>query len=197
MSDYSWHTRGGNDAPTQEYICGFCNKTVAGFKHSIIEFEGYHPGYGTTRSDAYYVLECPSCNRPTVYEVKDGTTFPFTKALQPVKHLSDNINAIYNEVRTAIGSGCYTSAVILARTAIMHIAIEQNAEENKSFVYYVNYLVDEGYVPPNAKDWIDKIRVMANDCVHHLEIWGKEDAETIGNFLMYLLVFVYELPASV
>ena len=197
MSDYSWHTRGGGDKPTQEYLCAYCNKTVAGFIHDIIEFEGYFPAYGPIKEDASYVLECPSCNQPTVYMIKDAQTFPSAKALHPVKHLSDNLDTIYNEVRTAIGAGCYTSAVILARTATMHVAVEQNAEENKSFVYYVNYLVDEGYVPPNAKDWIDKIRVMANDCVHHLEIWGKEDAETIGNFLRYLLVFVYELPASV
>jgi hypothetical protein len=111
--------------------------------------------------------------------------------------LSDNLNAIFGEISNAIGAGCYTSAVILARTAIMHIAVELNAKENQSFAYYVDYLVVEGYVPPNAREWIDKIRKMANDSVHKLEIWGKEDAEMIGKFLYYLLVFVYELPASV
>lgn len=197
MSDYSWRASGIGDKPTQEYVCAHCNKTVAGVKHNIVVFHGSFPGHGVTQNDAYYILECPSCNLPSIFSVGDGRTYPHAKALRPVKHLSDNLNAIFGEISNAIGAGCYTSAVILARTAIMHIAVEHNAKENQSFEYYVNYLVNEGYVSPNAKVWIDKIRKMANASVHKLEIWGKEDAEMIGRFLYYLLVFVYELPVSV
>lgn len=197
MSGYSWINGYGSDKSTQEYVCPHCYKTVAGIKHDVVEFIGYFPTIGTRESDAYYILECPSCKLPTIYCIEEDTTYPPAKALKAVKHLSEKLEVIYNEVSTAIGAGCYTSAVILARTAIMHIAVEHDAEENKSFAYYVNYLVDKGYVPPTAKGWIDKIRLMANESVHNLEIWGRENAEMIGSFLYYLLVFVYELPESV
>ncbi len=169
MRGYSWRKCGDYDEKTQEYLCSYCNKTVAGKKHHIVKFDNLR-----IETDEFYILECPSCNKPTIYNVFDKTTYPFTKVLLPVQYLSKNIDTIYNEIRSAISAGCYTSAVILARTAIMHVAVEHEAEENKSFVYYVNYLIDKGYVPPSANVWIDKIRTMANDSVHKLEIWQKK-----------------------
>ena len=188
MNYYSWRTRRTDDEPTQECTCPHCNLKVAGEKHLIISSGGYQ---------RYFVLECPSCGKPIIYTFPDGQTYPFAKKLRSVKHLSEAIAAVYDEVNGAIAAGCYTAAVILARTAIMHVAVEHGAEDNKNFQYYVNYLVTKGFVPPNANAWIDAIRKMANKSVHELEIWKKEDAEKIGTFLMYLLVFVYELPASV
>ena len=115
MFDYTWHSIGPTEEKTQEYVCAHCNKTVAGFKHNTIVFHGIFPGYGTTHEDAYHILECPSCNLPTIFKVGDGKTYPYSKVLMPVKHLSENLNDIYEEIRNAIGSGCYTSAVILQR----------------------------------------------------------------------------------
>ena len=188
MNYYVWQSRGSNDEPTQECTCPHCNLKIAGKKHLIIRRSG---------SLEYYVIECPSCGKPTIYKFPEGLTYPCAKSLRTVNHLSEHIKAVYDEVCNAIGAGCYTAAVILARTAIMHIAVEHGAEGNKSFQYYVNFLQEKGFVPPNANAWIDAIRKMANKSVHELEIWKKEDAEKIGKFLMYLLVFVYELPASV
>lgn len=188
MSNYRWDDSLHGEKPTMECVCPHCNLKIAGIKHIAIRWMD---------NPTYYVLECPSCSSPIIYQCYNQQTFPVGYALRSVKHLTEDVDTIYAEVRGAIAAGCYTAAVILARTAIMHIAVEQKAEENKSFLYYVNYLVEKGYVPPNAKAWIDTIRKMANDSVHKLEIWKKEDAEKIGTFLMYLLVFVYELPASV
>ncbi len=197
MFDISWNTCGNYDETTQEYFCSYCNLTVAGRKHKIVKKEFNSPGFGSRLEDIYYILECPSCNCPTVYEVSTKNTYPFSKALLPVKCLPEGVKEIYDEIATAISAGCYTSSVILARTAIMHIAVEKGAEENKSFKFYVDFLVENGFVPPNANGWIDKIRTMANDSVHKLEIWGKEEAELIGKFLRYLLIFIYELPSSI
>lgn len=187
-AQFTWKSYSEGEAATQGYLCPHCGLNAAGKKRVVID---------NNNGTGYFILKCPSCEKPAIFCRMDGKTFPFAKALRTVKHITENIAAVYNEIDTAIGAGCYTAAVILARTAIMHIAVEQGAEENKSFQFYVNYLVEKGFVPPNANAWIDAIRKMANESVHHLEIWHKQDAEKIGTFLMYLLVFIYELPASV
>lgn len=197
MNNLSWHTRGADDPVTQECTCPFCNLRIAGRIQHIIVFSGWLPGMGNIHEDKYYVLQCPSCGRPLVYDISEQKTFPFAKAMNPVKHLPEKVERVYNEVRSAIGAGCYTAAVILARTAINHIAVDKGAEENRSFQYYVNYLVNSHFVPPNAHGWVDRIRQIANESVHDLEVWERDDAEIIGKFLMYLLIFVYELPASI
>jgi hypothetical protein len=38
----------------------------------------------------------------------------------------------------------------------MHVGVEKGAPEGESFLSYVKYLLDNGYVPPDARDWIDR-----------------------------------------
>lgn len=188
MSHLNWRACASGDVTTQECECPYCNLHIAG-KIRFVIMEG--------ASRIYYVLECPVCEKPIIYQYSGHKTYPSTKPLKAVKHLPERIEKIYDEVNSAIGAGCFTAAVTLARTAINHIAVDNGAEENKSFQHYVQYLVDNHFVPPNARGWVDKIRTMANETVHDLEIWGYHEAVTIGQFLMYLLVFIYELPSSV
>ena len=195
MRDNSWTVPNGTDERVQSFKCPYCNKEVAGKKHNVIQSEFNAPVNHI--DDIYYILECPNCHRPTIYYVPTGNTYPNGRALRSVSSLPNNIENIYNEVRSCISAECYTSAVILARTAIMHISVEQGADKNKSLVYYVEYLSDNDFIPPNGKLWVDEIRKMANKSVHDLELWKKEDAYKIGKFLMYLLIFIYELPAQV
>jgi len=190
---YYMRSRESCDPITQECECPYCNLHIAGRIKDVVD-------YGLNQLDlspSYYVLSCPSCGRPIIYQIGSHKTYPSGRPLKAVIHLPEKIDAIYSEINVAIGAGCFTAAVILARTAINHIAVDKGAEENKTFQYYVQFLVDNHFVPPNACDWIDKIRKMANKSVHDLEVWGRNEAELIGKFLMYLLIFVYELPASI
>ena len=66
--------------------------------------------------------------------------------------------------------------------------------KSKQFIYYVNYLSDNGYVPPNGKVWVDKIRNLGNEATHKLEVKSKEDAELAITFTSMLLKFIYEFP---
>ena len=194
MHNYVWTPVYDNeDMETQECTCPHCGLKIAGVIHARVE---HVDAMGRT-TEAYYVMECPSCGIPVIYQIAGARTLPAGYVLKKVKHLPTTINDIYAEVNGAIGAGCYTAAVGLARTVLNHIAVDKGAEENKNFAYYVKYLVDSGFVPPNAGTWVDKIRQMANDSVHHLEIRNRDEAVTIGTFLMYILIFVYELPASV
>lgn len=192
MFDYKWEIN-RDGAPTQTYLCPYCNAVVAGEKKNVITYNGGLNG----AIDSHYVLKCPSCAMPTIYYVRNEQTAPCAKVLRSVNHLPDNIKTAYEEVRQSIGSDCFTSAVVFARTVIAHVAVDMGAESNLKFVQYVDYLQEKGYVPPTAKEWIDKIRTMANSAIHDLELWKKDDATLIGTFLMYLLIFIYELPNEI
>ena len=104
----------------------------------------------------------------------------------------DAPNAIIQQF--IIANNCYTSAQMIARTLLMHIAVEQGAEENNSFADYINYLDSNGYIPPNGKTWVDFIRKSGNVANHQIVIKEKEETEKIITFLSALLLFIYELP---
>lgn len=123
--------------------------------------------------------------QPIICDVESNCTYPPGLPFDSVRNLPEDIQKVYSECKPAFGSGCYTAAVILARTLLNHVAVDKGAEENKSFQFYVNYLVDN-YMPKNAKGWVDTIRAFANASTHHLEILEQQDAEQAIKFVMYL-----------
>jgi len=48
----------------------------------------------------------------------------------------------------------------------MSIAVAQGAKEGQSFLSYVEYLANAGYVPPNGRHWVDHIRTKGNEANH-------------------------------
>lgn len=79
----------------------------------------------------------------------------------------------------------------------MHIAVSQNAEPNKAFAYYVKYLAEKGYVPPNGQAWVDHIKDKGNEANHEIVFMTQEDATELITFSEMLLKFIYEFPARV
>ena len=88
----------------------------------------------------------------------------------PVQHVPDSLNALYEEARRCTGQGCYTGAVLLCRKMLMNIAVEQEAKEGLNFIEYVNFLSEKGYVPPNGKHWVDHIRKKGNEATHEIAL---------------------------
>ena len=76
----------------------------------------------------------------------------------------------------------------------MHIGVEQGAEEGKNFIFYVNFLADKGYVPPNGKHWVDHIRKKGNEANHEIVLMERGDAKDLLIFIEMLLKFIYEFP---
>lgn len=76
----------------------------------------------------------------------------------------------------------------------MHVGVEKGAPEGGTFVSYVNYLADHGYVPPDAREWIDEIREHGNDASHEIDLITAEEAENMVEFTAMLLRVVYEYP---
>lgn len=197
MKDYFKHYR--SDISYQKSIpvhshaikCGYCGQNIA---PNI----GYILSYGRDNTEKYiaYVYQCPLCKNPILYFVDEKETIPGASYGREIKYLPDNIQSLYNECRTCYANQCYTSAQMIARTLLMHIAVEKGAEEGQSFARYVTYLDDKGYIPPNGKKGVDFIRTSGNVANHEIVIKEKEETEKVISFLSTLLLVIYELPMT-
>lgn len=79
----------------------------------------------------------------------------------------------------------------------MHIAVEVGASEGLNFIEYVKYLSDQGYVPPNGKQWVDHIRKKGNGANHEITLMNQKDATELLIFIEMLLKFIHEFPSMV
>lgn len=190
-SDMEISYYGHNDLPSAAITCGYCGRDVAPHLGFIINYT--HPGTRSTKRIGY-IYQCPHCNNPIFYFIETGETVPGAIYGREIRNLPDNIQTLYSECRTCYANQCYTSAQMIARTLLMHIAVEQGAEPGLSFVKYVNYLDDNGYIPPNGKKWVDFIRTSGNVANHEIVIKEKEETEKVITFLSTLLLVIYELP---
>lgn len=170
-------------------LCGYCGNSIA----PNIGYEVTHQGEGSKRTVAT-IYQCPLCKNPIVYFNESKETIPGAKYGREIKNLPEKIATLYDECRTCYANQCYTSSQMIARTLLMHIAVEQGAEEGLSFAKYVDYLDSNGYIPPNGKQWVDFIRTSGNVANHEIVIKEKEETEKVISFLSTLLLVIYELP---
>lgn len=176
------------DVEANEIKCGYCGSVIAP-----------HIGYAIRQGDQVgsiiaYIYKCPHCKNPLIYFVREKTAIPGSMYGRGIKNLPEKINLLYSECRTCYANQCYTASQMIARTILMHIAVEQGADENGTFAYYVDYLDSQGYIPPNGKAWVDFIRTSGNIANHELIIKEKEETEKVISFLSTLLLVIYELP---
>ena len=176
--------RNAADLQSRTFVCGFCGNGVASSK-GFVDPEG--------RREIYI---CPHCGQPT-YEDEHGNRKPGVAPGVEVKNVPDLLDAIYLEARNCVAIGSHTSAVLACRKMLMNMAVEQGAEEGKTFLFYVEYLANSGYVPPNGKGWVDHIRKKGNEATHEIALMTQADAEELISFIEMLLKFIYEFPARV
>ena len=79
----------------------------------------------------------------------------------------------------------------------MNIAVSLGSKVGEPFIFYVDYLAANGYVPPNGKGWVDHIRKKGNEATHEILLMKQADAEELISFLEMLLKFIYEFPKKV
>jgi len=189
MNDHKWGDTTGN--PSRRYTCGYCGASLA-------SNVGYHSEGGNSPSRKAFIYICHYCRQPTFFDEPDGKQTPGTSFGRAVKDIPDQLlNDLYEEARRATSAGSYTAAVLCCRKLLMHIAVEKEADEGKNFKYYVEYLADNHYFPPDAKDWVDHIREKGNEANHEIVIMDKQDAEDLISSIEMLLIFIYEYPARV
>ena len=169
--------------PSKTIQCGYCGRMIAPDSGYKID------AYNTT-----YIYKCPCCDNPIIYNSSNQETIPGAMYGRDIKSLPENIQILYDECRTNYSNKCYTSSQMIARTLLMHIAVEQGAKDGETFAKYIDYLDSNGFIPPNGKQWVDFIRKSGNVANHEIVIKEKEETEKVITFLSSLLLFIYELP---
>jgi Domain of unknown function (DUF4145) len=175
--------------PSGSYVCGYCGDRVGPDR-------GYFATYydeSRTHQQVYSYI-CSSCRRPTFFDI-DGSQWPGVAYGASVQALPPDVGTVYDEARRCMSASAYTTAVMAARKLLMHIAVEKGAKGNQSFKSYVDWLVENHYVPPGGEAWADQIRGKGNEANHEIDLIDQHAAEQIMSFVELLLKFVYEMPA--
>jgi hypothetical protein len=175
------------DLAAVSYTCGYCGDRV-GVK------EGYFtsPAQGSTQA---FIRICPSCRAPSFFV--GNVVLPAAPPGSPVSRLPADVEALYEEARAAAGAGAQTAAVLVCRKILMHVGVQEKAEKDKNFLYYVEYLAKNGFVPPKGKAWVDYIRTRGNEANHEITIMTEADSRALITFVEMLLRFIYEFPGMV
>ena len=97
------------------------------------------------------VYICSNCGGPTLFTPWTGEQLPGHPMGHPVKHLPEELEALYEEARECTSNHCYTAAVMVCRKILMNIAVDRGADAGLLFIEYVNYLSGNGYIPPNGR----------------------------------------------
>ncbi|MGI8801718.1 MAG: DUF4145 domain-containing protein [Solirubrobacteraceae bacterium] len=139
---------------------------------------------------------CPSCGYPSYIDTTVGIVTPPVSYGTGVADLPSGVGDLYEEARDCVSVAANHAAVMVCRKILMHVAVLQGAAEGKSFVFYVDYLVENHLVPPRTKDWVDEIRQIGNDATHEIFDIDETAAKAAVDFVAMLLKLLYEFPAK-
>jgi Domain of unknown function (DUF4145) len=173
-----------NPIPPKSFTCGHCNLMVGG-------------NYGYRKKDvpSHCIYICPSCERPTYFDGdKQMPGVPFGS---DVAALPPHVAGAYREARNCLAVSAFTASALMSRKLLMNIAVAQGDEAGRTFAAYIDYLADNGYVPPHGRSWVQHIRDKGNEATHEIPAISRSDAESLVTFVEMLLKFVYEFPSRV
>ena len=180
------HPDGSTDNAWETYTCGFCGTKVSGAVVSQFTWET------TLRNPQINKwLLCTNCTKPSVK--LNNTIYPSIAFGPHIQGLPKEVHDSYNEARRCMEVNAYTAAELICRKILMHIAVDKDAKEGKSFVSYLDFLENKGYVTPPMKGWVDLIRQHGNKSTHKLETPKPERAQSTVMFTAELLRLVYEM----
>ncbi|UTV31679.1 DUF4145 domain-containing protein [Bacillus altitudinis] len=183
-----WNTN--EKIQSTSYQCGYCQKDVASIEGTYCQ----HLDYSYQKFAKIAI--CPHCNFPTIFsDLLDQRQIPMPKKGGKIEGVKENIEKLYEEVRSCYSIGSFNAAVLLARKLLMNIAVDKGADEGEKFQFYVDYLSNQ-FIAPNNRSWVDKIRLTGNIATHEIPDINKEDAEEILLFVEMLLRLVYEFPSK-
>lgn len=166
------------------FNCGYCGNMAGPSRYYYIE--------GKRESVCIYI--CPTCNRPTYINNYTREQTPGPMFGNHINHLPEGIDELYTEARNCIKVNAYTSSVLSCRKLLMNVSVIKGAEPGKSFAFYVTYLEENHFIPPDSRAWVDHIRKKGNEATHEIPSIDKEDAVELLGFTEMLLRFVFEMP---
>ena len=188
IKEWKWERVKNKDKSEQKLSCPYCNVTVrASADTRIFDMD--------TGAIKYTIFKCPECYMPITMGIT-GEMIPSSRFLpfDDVEHLPQKIEKMYHECRKSYANECYCSVVTVARTTLMHLAVNLGATSGLTFINYIDYLEDNGYIARHNRAWVDKIRQLGNQYVHELDEATAEDAKLAMIFISRLLSNVYEMP---
>lgn len=172
---------------SRSYVCGYCGNALA-------SNVGYSRVGNSGGTDAY-IYVCHHCLSPTFITAKGQT--PGVRYGADVKGIDEaSVQKLYDEARDCFSKNGFTAVVLCCRKLLMHIAVSKGAPAGKNFVEYVEYLSSKGYVPPDAKSWVDHIRTKGNEANHEIMVMSEEEAKDLLSFIEMLLKLVFEFPST-
>lgn len=186
-TDYRW---GSTKIMKATYICGYCGSKITSNEGMYL---GEKRGVSLYNNIPQGVFVCTNCKLPSF--IYNDVQVPGINFGNSVSDIPEIVNSVYEEARKSFSVGAYTGVILLCRKLLMHVGVDFGADENKNFVYYVNYLKDNHYVTKNSGEWIDSIRKFGNVATHQIVVNTKEDAEKMIKFCEMLLKMNYEYPA--
>jgi hypothetical protein len=179
-----------HSSTSDAFTCGHCRALTTTAQRFAL-FQGAHQ-----QPDAQVaILVCTACWRPNYFEGHRQVPAPPVGA-GPVEHLPDHVLSNYREAIASQGAGAPTGAAILCRKILMNVAVHKGAAPNLHFVDYVDYLVNNHYVPPGSTDWVKHIKDRGNEATHEIEPVTSTDAIELLEFTESLLRYVFELPGK-
>lgn len=182
FSGLTWEN--ANKIISKEFTCWNCGNKIA-------SNTGYlaHRNRNEVSNARIYI--CHKCNSPNVFDKTDNPLIS-SKIGKYIKKLPDEISKTYEEARNCLSVDANTAAIMLFRKILMNIAVNDGADENKNFKYYVNYLCENGCVHKKQVKQADKIRELGNDANHKIETRTKAEAMEMLKFIEFLLLNNYE-----
>ncbi|HWU31047.1 MAG TPA: DUF4145 domain-containing protein [Microbacterium sp.] len=150
-----------------------------------------------TTGGRVFWLRCSNCGRGLV-EV-DRTVYPSMKPLAEPQGLPEEVAAAWDEVRSCLGVGANTSAVLMARKILLHVAVGFGLPEKNErgrapdFTVAIAYLESEGLITRRMKPWVDRIRKVGNSATHELPAITEGEAADVASFTEQLLKLAYEM----
>ncbi len=170
------------------YLCGWCGDRVTStFGADLRNSSGII---------AATVRVCPACNRTSYLELR-GPQVPRFAAGSTVPNLPSDLEALYEEARRCTAHDAFTAAVLVLRKLLMSIAADKGAAAGLGFVEYVDYLEKNGYIPKDARPWVDHIRQRGNEANHEIHLMQAGDARELIDFTQMLLTIMYDFPSRI
>lgn len=173
-----------------DWTCGHCGKHTGTRESYLGRFQD-GGGYATA-----FIYICSFCGEPTYWDRRERKQIPGVLPGEPVEALPGDVERLYEEARRCLASGAPTAAVMACRKLLMNLGVSHGAGENQSFAHYVDWMDENGYIPPNGKAWVDQIRGAGNAANHEIPHVEVELATRVFKFTEGLLRFAYEFPAQ-
>jgi Domain of unknown function (DUF4145) len=183
------------------WTCGYCGLSVGGnlgyYKTNFHPQSNQVVGLQPHQANASVprIVICPHCEKPTYFEGEKQ--MPGAAFGAEVGHLPADVSGLYKEARNCMSVSAFTASVLATRKLLMNVAASQGAPAGDTFKIYVSFLETNGYVPPNARGWVDHIRDKANDATHQIPSVSEADAKDLLTFMEMILKLVFEFPNRV